>query len=76
MPVSRYRVRLVYRSGALHPVKHHHRSRHRDGCGGMHHNAKWAVVAIRIYRMDVRYLNNGQQSQEQDAHQGDHRQST
>jgi hypothetical protein len=42
----------------------------------MHGNAKRAMVRIRVYRMDVRHLGHREQSEQNQTHNGRHRQST
>jgi hypothetical protein len=41
----------------------------------MHHDAKRAVISVRIYRVDVRDLRHGQQGEQDQAHDGNRRQS-
>lgn len=59
-------------SGTLHLNEDDDRRSYSNGSGGMHGNTKRTMVGGRFHRVDVRYLNHGQeQEQEQtdDRHQ-------
>jgi hypothetical protein len=47
----------------------------RNRRGSVEQNAERAMVGVSVYRVDVRYLDNSEQCQQDEAHHGDHGQS-
>jgi hypothetical protein len=75
LPTPCDRARFINRGAGLNLDQDNNCGRHSDRRGRMQHDAKWAVVGIRIDRMHVRNLNNRQQRQQDKAHHGHYRQS-
>ena len=76
MPVPRDRMCLKNRGAALNVYQNHDGSCDSHRCCRMHHDAKRAMVAVRVHRMNVRHLHHSQQRQQKQAHDRHYRQST
>ena len=76
MPVPGDGLRFEYRSLAFDLHQDDDGSRHRDRRCSMHHNAQRTMVGIGVYLMHVRHLRHGKQSEQDETHHGDQRQST
>ena len=75
MPIAGDRARLKNRRSGLDLNQNDNCRRQGNRRGSVQQNTKRAVVGIGIYRMHVRHLDYGQQRQQDQAHDGDDRQS-
>jgi len=76
VPVTNDRSRFEHRRRRFDLDQDDHGSRHRNGRGCVHDDAKLAMVGIALSGMDVRYLDHGQQRQQDKTHKGDDRPGT
>ena len=75
MPMAGDIRRAQFGSGPLHGHENNDGSGHRYRSGGVHGNAERAMVGGRFNGVDVRHLNNGQEREQQQAHNRHQRQS-
>jgi hypothetical protein len=68
-------MRLINRGAGLNLYQNNRGRCNRDRRGRMQKNTKRAVVGVGVYRMHVGNLNHRQQSQQNQAHHGNNRQS-
>jgi hypothetical protein len=68
MPIACNRVRLKGGDKALNVYQHNNRCRCRDRRRRMHNDAKRAVVGVRVYLVNVRHLDHGNQHQQEQTH--------
>jgi hypothetical protein len=76
MPVPDRRAHFKDRRWNPDRDQHHHGGSHRNRSRGVHGNAQRATVGGVFVGMDVRYLDNGQQRQQDEAQNRYGRQST
>jgi hypothetical protein len=77
MPISGDRADLKKTGRQNFDLDQNNRDQHdHDGHNRVHRDAKRAVVCIANGRMDVHYLDHGQQREQNQAHDGRHSQST
>ena len=69
-------ARLGLRCGGSHVHQHHNRRGRRNRRRRVHRDAQRAMVCIAFGRVQVRHLDHGQQRQQDQAHDGNHRPGT
>ncbi|MGA2887237.1 MAG: hypothetical protein ABSE51_04245 [Terracidiphilus sp.] len=69
VPMPDDRPRLNERCGGPDSDQDNHRCHHRNGRSRVHRDAQRAMVGIRVERVCVRHLNQGQQREQGQTHQ-------